>query len=164
MKNLLFSIAIAALLVGCAGVGSQINTATDRFTNTTINQTTGNDLPSLADNFITYFNVRQEVNSTGARYLLCLSSFSLSDYILIPQPFGDSLFVIADNDRFSFPVSNQQGKVFFYEASEAQIRSICYATNVEIRIIQPNGVAFEKKLAAKNRSNFKEFADKFIAK
>jgi hypothetical protein len=164
MKNILCIIATTALLCGCAGMNGQISSTKDRFTGKTINQTSRNDLSmGLADSSAMTLNMRQEIDEQGrSQYFLVLSSFSLEGTALIPNPPGDSLFIIADSNRFSFASSVHQGDTFLFSANKDQLLSIAYATNVEVRVVQISGLPFEKKFNSNNRNIFKCFADKFL--
>src|SRR6267154_6484693 len=156
--------AIALMLVGCAGTGTSIGTSQDKFTGKTINETSGNDLPmGIADPGAAFFAVRQELDEhSTAQYFIMIGSYSLQGAVLIPNPLGPSLYVVADKQRFEFSTLSHQGNRYFYPSTLEQMRSIALATNVEIRVIQVSGTPYEKKLSAKNRANLHSFAEKYL--
>jgi hypothetical protein len=164
MKNTILIITAAALLCGCAGLNSGITSGQDRFTNKTINQTQNNNLSmGLGENIALLLDARQEIDASGAaQYFLILSSYSLEHAALIPTPTTDSLFIIADDKRFSLKTSTHMGFAYFYPATKDQISSMGNATNVEVRVIQFTGNPVEKRFNANNRATFKKFADKFL--
>jgi hypothetical protein len=156
------------VFAGCAGSGGSIQTSEDRFNNTIINHTADNDLPRLVgENLIVFLNAAEKITPDGShQYFLVLRSEVLlhgqGDLPLMPDDSRNSLYVIADDARFSCAYNDQQGNRYWFPITRAQLAKIAASSDVEVRIIQPKGIYWERKLAPKNVQNFRDFAARFL--
>lgn len=154
MKTLPLILFVALAVQGCAGMHGQPESNYDRFTDTVVNSTVANNLPNhFPEDFNVTLDMRQEVKAASTNYFLVVGSIS-SGKIVMPA-FGESLFIIADTNRFSFSTdwhfqSHAFGRNYFYPATGDQLAAIAHSTNAEIRIVSIKGGRFERKLAPKN--------------
>jgi len=162
MKILFLFMLPAALLCGCAGVGSEPQSHQDKFTGTTINSTTYNDInDGVLNNLPFYLDMRQEIDDRGTNYFLLIGGYQAA-----PGP-GESLFILADTNRLVFRtemkfIQGKFGPMFFYPADPESLTQIATASSVELRLITASGHNWERKLYAKNRKNFYDFVTRYV--
>lgn len=160
---------VGLFLVGCAGMDAKPKSTFDRFTGATINTTDGNTLPNhFPENFTMTLDMRQEIKDSSTNYFLVVGCISIEGIQFTPG-FGESLFVVADTNRFAFTIGalmqrSAFGGQHFYPATEEQLRKIASANAAEVRLVSITGNHWDRKLAAKNMSNFREFMDKYLPK
>ena len=165
MKSIFTIFLLASLLCGCAGMHTEINSTQDKFTGKTINETFKNDLNmGFTDAGAMMLDARQEIDEqNNSQYFLLLSSFSLSGAALMPKPWVENLFVVADTNHYALASIRHENGQYYYPVTRAQMLMICYANDVEVRVLQITGSTFEKSFNARNRENFKKFADRFLS-
>ena len=164
MKNSI-CLLVAMLLCGCAGMHTEITSTQDRFTGKTINETSKNDLSmGLTDSGAMMLDARQEIDEqNNSQYFLLLSSLTLGGMPLMPKPWVENLFVVADTNRYALASARHENGQYYYPVTKAQLQTICYADDVEVRVLQITDTSFEKSFNARNRENFKKFADRFLS-
>jgi hypothetical protein len=121
----------------------------------------------VGENIQVFLNMATKVQPDGSQecFLVLNSQVLLQgqgDRPLEPDASVNSLYVIADDARFSFAWHDQQGTRYWFPVPKAQLARIAASSDVEIRVVQPKGIYWERKLNAKNIQNFHDFAARFL--